>query len=315
LKDDGLTSSNKSNNQRKNIITMPAIVAQSQPPQEFGGRARPEVWLCNGELMNINYSDFYSSFWTLGVVMSYPVNSRHLALNAGGSGVCMTLESVRSRVLHPLTLEQRQRTFVTDIFPYVGHPSVVGATQTANARHTEMKRSQARRILMASAAVLLICGAAARDAVYSVVSSTDWVSRDASDALGLPSVWLLIEDRVTLIIFQAHPSLDRADDGVSNIARGFMRRQQLLSSLMSGRDEIPTGSDIVQQQRFTTASSTAHGEINVDDNEFDNESIWDESCTSPAGSATQGGRDSTSTVGSGAQGGENGRSRSGISSS
>eukprot|EP01103_Thecamoeba_quadrilineata_P010496 TRINITY_DN2284_c0_g1_i3.p1 TRINITY_DN2284_c0_g1~~TRINITY_DN2284_c0_g1_i3.p1 ORF type:complete len:588 (-),score=-2.49 TRINITY_DN2284_c0_g1_i3:24-1787(-) len=175
-------------------------------------RSRPQVWLCNGSGISIPYNDFYQTrSWSLGIVMSYPVSDRHLMYSRDGSGFCATLRNVSHRLLKPYQNDILEHIFISDIFPYVGHPSTLGASHPNNEEHQLAKRLQAERLLLASPLVLVISGQAARDAFDRAIDEKkqQWQFFDMTEELGIPACFVIIKGRATLILAQRHPCCDK----------------------------------------------------------------------------------------------------------
>jgi len=98
----------------------------SEPQPAVTGRKLPLIWLCDGEGQSIGLHQLYQKSWKLGIVMSYPVSSSHLMHALDGPSLCHTITRVSMRFLEFNDLEYLSQTFLTDIFPYVGHPVLLG---------------------------------------------------------------------------------------------------------------------------------------------------------------------------------------------
>ncbi|CAM9219078.1 unnamed protein product, partial [Ectocarpus fasciculatus] len=161
--------------------------------------------------------------------MSHPLHPSHLFLHHKKKSICLTLVKILKR----LEIHFREDVFLTDIFPYVGHSSFIGASHSQNEDQQVARNKQAYLALSARPLVLLVSGAAARDAIHRVVqermSLNQWETKDSTKVLGVPSCWVTIGTVTTLVLFQPHPSLDR----FPKYGPVFSRRADIVKSILN----------------------------------------------------------------------------------
>lgn len=241
---------------------------------EMDHRKRPNIWICDGLKANVDAVRAINTDWKLGILMSYPVNERHLVLHANGSDVCATLQNVFTRLEQavngiPNALKQ---VFLTDVFPFAGHPSSLGAQQM---RHLPFMQEQTRSVLDLLPRVLLICGGPARKAFFDVVSS-EKCYLDLSASLGIPSCFVHWKGKLVLVLIQGHPCKDMPLKPATNISKSFDRRMQLISLILSGSfdTKLPLGDDLEFRMKHQDSEIThvhsgldSEGEVRSDGDE------------------------------------------------
>jgi hypothetical protein len=182
-------------------------------------RKLPEIWACTGNKQRV--LENLEGSWNVLVLLSYPVNGRHLALNAAGTDLCHTFKIMFNILDKHLTAEQREKTLITDVFPYVGHPSALGRQNTSNPDHKRAMIGQASRILTLKPKIILASGAAA---CWALHQTRTFKSHSVTAVLGIPS--FLIND--TLVILQPHYSL-------KTYGYVFENRGKWLAHLLKGK--------------------------------------------------------------------------------
>jgi hypothetical protein len=222
------------------------LLPQPHPDQDV-----PAVWACDGNRAPVT-SDT-RSVCTLVIVLSYPVNDNNFVLHANGGSICKTLRHVFN-TLKPLNDEQRKRVLITDIFPYVGHPSPLGR-QNLGDQSTMTER--ARAILQLKPHVIVASGQASRFAFSKAIYEDNLPTRDLDAALGVPSCLVTQNGTPSIIIIEPHPSLATMK-GMRPI---FARRAALIRFALGydSREDIEsvsTGIEIQSKEKFRKQKKT-----------------------------------------------------------
>jgi len=206
------------------LIAPPAISSCGQRP--LAG-----VWACDGTKRScgVGQESTPKRQWRVVILLSYPVNERSFLLSADGSKVCRTLQMVFKYLGGCEDLEQ---VLITDIFPFVGHPSAIGR-QRLGIHGTQMV-NRAKEILNLKPCLILTAGAAARWAIATALTEQGIVPNDCTQALGIPSCvfphYTPTGALQTLLLVEPHPSLA----GLTTFKPCFKRRAEFVCGVLSG---------------------------------------------------------------------------------
>lgn len=155
-----------------------------EPPQSISNRSRSRIWACDGNLSPLD--EHSARPWRVAIVLSYPVNQRHFALNTEGSQICLTLRHVLNRL--PKIAGTNQLVFITDIFPYVGHASALGRQLVDDNIAIRSMEIQAHNILFNLRPPLIIVATeAARFAFHRTCRNLSARVIDITESLGVPA--------------------------------------------------------------------------------------------------------------------------------
>jgi hypothetical protein len=194
----------------KRVLTSHPSCLQ-RPSLENVNRPLPKVWSCNGNLEPVNDA---SHEWAATIVLSYPVNQHHLAWNSAGTGICLTFQHIRHRLLAVIPEARLSSILITDIYPYVGHPSALGRPLQGPVVVLNSMEQQANNILSIRAPLIILAAESARVAFHKVLRDTNiYEVHDCTSKLGIPSCLVVYRNdslkRSSLIIVEPHPSNDR----------------------------------------------------------------------------------------------------------
>lgn len=197
-----------------------------EPEETNAHRRRTNIWACDGNLDKSNTQ--VERGLPVTIVLSYPVHETHLVYSAASPKTCKTLKNVYKRL--QLNHEQLMRILITDIYPFVGHPSALGKQRY----HDEVIKAivaQAENVLRYGSPVILLATEAARYAFARLIVDHNLVHKDETLALGLPACMVSFEQRQSLIIVEPHPSIDfGAKQPI------YHRRAEFIQSIISGVD-------------------------------------------------------------------------------
>jgi hypothetical protein len=155
-----------------------------------------------------------------------------MALRDAGDRVCFTLQRVRSRLEG---LDPSLAILLTDVFPFVDHPSMLGKPSVENESVVLAMRAQAKQILLLRPKVLLLGGENARYAVCGVIYEENFACEDLSLVLGMPACCVTIEGVKTVILCVPLPSQD--GHGPQIIA-AFDSRFNAISTILCPEKEL-----------------------------------------------------------------------------